>query len=103
MEVKVGQLADPGTLRLYRLVARVADNWDDEELLRETADVMCELLEQALRNGELDQQGEVTPDAAFIRLVDSFADAAHPAVARLRALIAERGWTGWTWIEKQER
>jgi DNA-binding transcriptional MerR regulator len=103
MEVKVAQLADPGTLRLYRLVARVADNWDDEELLRETADVMCELLEQALRNGELDQQGEVTPDAAFIRLVDSFADAAHPAVARLRALIAERGWTGWTWIEKQER
>jgi hypothetical protein len=42
------------------------------------------------------------PDAAFIRLMDSFADASHPAVARLRELIAERGWTGWTRVEKRE-
>ena len=42
------------------------------------------------------------PDEAFIRLMDSFADAAHPAVARLRELIAERGWTGWTRVEKRE-
>jgi hypothetical protein len=34
--------------------------------------------------------------------MDSFADAAHPVVARLRELIAERGWTGWTRIEKRE-
>jgi hypothetical protein len=42
------------------------------------------------------------PDAAFIRLMDSFADGAHPAVARLRELIAERGWTGWTRVEKRK-
>ena len=63
---------------------------------------MSELLEQAAASGELDRQDELMPDAAFIRLMDSFADASHPAVARLRELIAERGWTGWTRIEKRE-
>ena len=63
---------------------------------------MSELLEQAADSGELDRQDEQMPDEAFIRLMDSFADAAHPAVARLRELIAERGWTGWTRIEKRE-
>ena len=74
----------------------------DEELLRDTADLMSELLQRAADNGELDRQDEHMPDEAFIGLMDSFADAAHPAVARLRELIAERGWTGWTRIEKRE-
>jgi hypothetical protein len=42
-------------------------------------------------------------DEAFIGLMDSFADAAHPGVGRLRALIAQRGWTGWTRIENASR
>jgi hypothetical protein len=32
--------------------------------------------------------------------MDSFADAAHPAVGRLRDRVNERGWTGWTQVEK---
>lgn len=35
--------------------------------------------------------------------MDSFADDAHPAVSRLRELLAERGWAGWTRIEKRDR
>jgi len=102
MADKVAQLADPNVVRLYQLIGRIAENWQDEELLRETADLMSELLEQAAVNGELDQQDEHMPDAAFIRLMDSFADSAHPVVARLRELIAERGWTGWTRLQKRE-
>ena len=63
---------------------------------------MSELFEQAAASGELDRQDEHTPDAAFISLMDSFADASHPAVPRLRELIAERGWTGWTRVQKRE-
>jgi hypothetical protein len=63
---------------------------------------MNELLKRAADSGELDRQDEFMPDEAFVRLMDSFADASHPAVARLRELIAERGWTGWTRIEKRE-
>src|SRR5664280_1083309 len=102
MADKVAQLANPEIVRLYQLIGRIAENWQDEELLREAADLMSELLEQAADSGELDRQDEHTPDEAFIRLMDSFADASHPAVARLRELIAERGWTGWTRIEKRE-
>ena len=102
MAAKVAQLADPNIVRLYQLIGRIAENGADEELLRETADLMSELLEQAAVSGELDRQDEQMSDAAFIRLMDSFADGAHPAVARLRELIAERGWTGWTRLQKRE-
>jgi DNA-binding transcriptional MerR regulator len=102
MADKVAQLADPKIVRLYQLIGRIAENWEDEELLRETADLMGELFEQAAASGELDWQDEHMSDAAFIRLMDSFADGAHPVVARLRELIAERGWSGWTRVEKRE-
>lgn len=102
MADKVAQLANPKTVRLYQLIGRIAENGEDEELLRQTADLMSELLQQAADSGELGRQDEQMPDAAFIGLMDSFADASHPAVGRLRELIAERGWTGWTRIEKRE-
>ena len=102
MADKVAQLANPKIVRLYQLISRIAQNWQDEQLLRETADLMSELLEQAAASGELDRQDEIMPDPAFIGLMDSFADASHPVVGRLRELIAERGWTGWTLIEKRQ-
>lgn len=102
MADKVAQLANPKIVRLYQLIGRIAENGEDEELLRQTADLMSELLQQAADSGGLDRQDENTPDSAFIGLMDSFSDASHPAVGRLRELIAERGWTGWTRIEKRE-
>ena len=102
MADKVAQLANPKIVRLYQLIGRIAENGEDEELLRQTADLMSELLQQVADSGGLDRQDENTPDAGFIGLMDSFSDASHPAVGRLRELIAERGWTGWTRIEKRE-
>ncbi|MEV4842609.1 MerR family transcriptional regulator [Micromonospora matsumotoense] len=101
MADKVAQLDNPQVVQLYRLVARLAENWQDEDLLRETADLMAEMFAQAEANGELELQNEVTPDPAFVRLMDSFADAAHPVVGQLRKLVADRGWTGWTVVEKR--
>jgi DNA-binding transcriptional MerR regulator len=102
MADKVAQLADPKIVRLYGLFGRIAENWEDEEVLRATADLLSELLEEAAANGQLDWQDEHLSDAAFFGLLDSFADGAHPVVARLRELVAERGWTGWVWAEKRE-
>lgn len=101
MADKVAQLADPQVVRLYQLIGRIAENPDDEELLRETADLMSELFEQAAAGGRLDWVDEDGPDATYIHLMDAFADRAHPVVARLRELIAERGWSGWTRIERR--
>jgi len=91
MADKVAQLANPKIVRLYQLIGRIAENGEDEELLRQTADLMSELLQQAADSGELGRQDEQMPDAAFIGLMDSFSDASHPAVGRLRELIA-RAW-----------
>ena len=102
MAHKVAQLADPNSIRLYQLIGRIAENWQDEELLHETADLVSELNEKARVSGQLDRQDDLMLDEAFIRLMDSFADGAHPVVARLRELLAERGWTGWTRFEKRE-
>ena len=99
---KVAQLENPQVVRLYRLIGRIADDGDDEAVLRETADVLIELLEEAHASGELDLQEEVMPDASFVQLMDAFADASHPAVSRLREMIEERGWRGWTIVEKTE-
>ena len=101
MADKVAQLANPKVVRLYQLIGRIPEIGADEDLLRQTADLMSELLQDAAASGELDRQDEHMPDQAFISLMDSFADASHPAIARLRELIAERGWTGWTRIEKR--
>jgi len=100
MADKVAQLADPRVVRFYRMLGRVAENWTDDAVLREAADLMVDLLEQAAASGRLAPREEVMPDAGFVRLMDAFADSAHPAIGRLRELLAERGWTGWTWFEK---
>jgi hypothetical protein len=102
MAEKVAQLDNPKVVRLYELIGQIAERGADDEVLRETADVMSEMFEQAAASGELDWQAG-QPDAAFVGLMDSFADASHPAVSRLRALLAERGWTGWTRVEKRQR
>ncbi|HTY72850.1 MAG TPA: MerR family transcriptional regulator [Actinomycetes bacterium] len=100
MAEKVAQLDNPKVVRLYQLIGRISESWEDEDLLRETADLISSLLEQAADRGELELQDELMPDESFIRLMDSFAVASHPVVARLRDLIEERGWSGWTRVEK---
>lgn len=102
MADKMVQLDDPRVVRFYRLVGRIAEDQQDEDLLRETAELMSEMFEQAEAEGLLDLQYEVTPDVAFVRLMDSLAGSASPAVGRLRELLAERGWTGWTVIERRK-
>ncbi len=105
MADKIAQLDDPRVARMHELLATIAERWNDdtgggdiEPLLNEVADLLDSLLGEAEGAGQLDLQHP--PDAAYTTLMDSFADNAHPAVARLRELLADRGWTGWTRIEK---
>lgn len=102
MADKVAQLEDPRTVRFYRLVARMLDPaaGDPEELAREMADLLVELFEEAAAAGLLEQQEVDMDDAVFVKMLDSMADG-QPTILRLRELLAERGWTGWTKIERQ--
>ncbi|MBM0123528.1 MerR family transcriptional regulator [Pimelobacter simplex] len=101
MADKRAQLEDERTVRFYRLIGQLlrSDGTDDERLVHEMADLLVELFEEAAAAGQLEQQDETMDDSAFVQLLDSMADG-HPMVTRLRQLLAERGWAGWTKVER---
>ncbi|QBX55175.1 MerR family transcriptional regulator [Nocardioides seonyuensis] len=102
MEQKNAQLDDPRTVRLYRLITELAEDGLDDARLTEAADLMAEIADEAAERGELEQQNAELSDDAVVGLIDSYAFDAHPIVERLQELMAERGWTGWTRIERSE-
>lgn len=106
MADKIAQLDDPRVARLYDMLGAMLHDWDVDEPvggcgahLTEAADLLHELLQAMHANGRLD--AEQPRDAAYTNLMDTFADDAHPSVARLRELLAQRGWTGWTRLERR--
>lgn len=108
MTDKIAQLEDPRVARLYALFGLIAAEWDADSSspalqssLEEAADLLDSLLHSADASGDLDQRQPV--DSAYNNLMDSFADNAHPAVARLREMLEQRGWTGWTRVVKGSR
>ncbi len=102
MEDKVRQLEDPRTVRFYQLISKMLSVDDEEEhehLVQEMADLLAELFEEAAASGELELQDLNMDDSTFVQLLDSMAEG-HPMVVRLQERLAERGWTGWTRIER---
>ena len=102
MADKVRQLEDPRTVRFYRLIGTLLSSSDDEvhePLVREMADLLAEMTEEAAAAGRLDQQDLDLDDDVLVQLLDSMAEG-HALVRRLRELLAERGWTGWTRMER---
>ncbi|MBO0842233.1 MAG: MerR family transcriptional regulator [Nocardioides sp.] len=100
MADKRAQLEDPRTVRFYQLIGKVLDSGDDyEPLVGEMADLLVELFEEAAASGQLDDQALAMDDSAFVQMLDSLANG-HPMVDLLREFLAERGWRGWTRIER---
>jgi DNA-binding transcriptional MerR regulator len=97
---KQSQLEDPRTVQLYRLIGDLLELGPDEERLNAVADLIAEIAEQAAERGDLDRQSEELNDDAFVALVDSFASDSHPLMRRLQELMAERGWSGWSRMER---
>ena len=104
MTDKVRQLEDPRVVRFYQLISRMLTDGGavDEHLVRETADLLVEMFEDAAASGQLEQQELAMDDTAFVQLLDSMAEG-HQVVIRLQERIAQRGWTGWTQVESLGR
>jgi hypothetical protein len=100
MADKIARLDDPRTVRLNALIGELLDVGMDEPRLVEIADLIVEMSEEAEAAGEMELQEDALSDDSFIALMDSFASSAHPMVVRLQELMAERGWTGWSKIER---
>lgn len=100
MPDKLAELEDPRVVRLYRLLSEIFDGDDPEDpRMEEVADIMAALAEQADASGEYDL-GEVAQDDLQFDLLDALAVESDPRAARLRELLRERGWDGWTRMER---
>lgn len=102
MADKTAQLEDPRTLQVYAVIGELLEGGVDDDRLSDLADLLAEMAEESAQRGDLDRQDEAWGDDAFVALLDSFASEAHPMIVRLQELMVERGWTGWTRIERAE-
>lgn len=100
MPDKVAQLQDPRVVRLYRVLSELMETDEtNDPLLAEAVDIMVELAEQAEAAGELDLDEAGRDDTSFA-LLDDLADVADKRAERMRELMRERGWDGWTRMQR---
>jgi DNA-binding transcriptional MerR regulator len=97
---KVAQLEDPRVVRLYQLLSEVLETeGTDDPRVVEAVDIMVELAEQAEAAGKLNLDQAGLDDTSFA-LLDDLADAADKRAERMRDLMRERGWDGWTRMQR---
>ena len=97
MAKKHQDLDDPDMLRLYQLISSAFDCPPDDPRVVEVADILERLRFRAMAAGELSTAGL---DDQFAALLDATMLESSPAAARLLEILEERGWTGWTRIER---
>lgn len=102
MPEKFEQLADPQVVRLYHVLGACMEDETDDAALEEAADVLVEIIEQAAAEGQLDSQDEAFKDVPFIELLDAMVVESSPQGEKLLALLRERGWSGWTVMERTD-
>ena len=97
------ELDDPDMVRLYHLLSGALDWPADDPRVVEVADIMERLMIRAVEAGEVSEAGEIGADGIddqFVDLLDATMVESAPAAARLVAILEERGWKGWTRIER---
>jgi DNA-binding transcriptional MerR regulator len=99
MPGKLAQLDDPQLVRLYRILSEIFESdVVDDPRLKEAADIMASLAEQAYTAGEINLDEMAHDDLPD--LLDDLAIETDPRAERLRDLMRERGWSGWTRLER---
>jgi DNA-binding transcriptional MerR regulator len=90
-------LNDPDMVKLYSLVNEALDWPADEPRVVEFADILERLVVRAEEAGELGAGGF---DDKFAYLLDAAMLESAPGAERLLAILEERGWKGWTRVER---
>ncbi|MBW5425313.1 MerR family DNA-binding transcriptional regulator [Streptomyces sp. BG9H] len=92
------ELEHPGTVKLYSLLSGALDWPADDPRIVEVADLMERLMVRAVEAGEAGADDGI--DDQFVDLLDSTMVESSPHAARLLEILEERGWRGWTRIER---
>jgi DNA-binding transcriptional MerR regulator len=96
--MKQQHLDDPQVRGLYLAFDRAFDLATDDPRLVELADQLCAMFGEV--ESELGDSGETEVSEHLAPLLDSWILPASPAWSRLQQLIEDRGWTGWTQMER---
>jgi DNA-binding transcriptional MerR regulator len=96
MAEKRRQFEDPRVAKFYLLLDDPSQWTVDDPRLAEVADLLVDVAEEWSDV----QQPEQLEDSAIVSLLDSFAERYAPITDRLQELMNERGWTGWTNLER---
>lgn len=97
IETKHAELEDPDVVRLYGLISGALDWPVDDPRIVDVADILERLMLRALAAGETGADGF---DDQLVALLDATTVEASPAARRLLAILEQRGWRGWTRIER---
>jgi DNA-binding transcriptional MerR regulator len=97
---KHAQLEDPQLVRLYRILSELLES-DAVDVSRaeEAADIMAGLFERAYAAGELNFD-EAAHDDLAVDVLDTLLVESDPRAVRMLDLLRERGWVGWTRVER---
>ena len=98
MKMKQQQLDDPATVELYRDLADAIAWAADDPRLVAVRDRLVGLLDAADAEGWESHDEEMTDELAD--LLDSVFLDSMPIAPRLMELLEERGWRGWTKLER---
>ena len=96
---KHDELDDPDMVRLYRLLSEALDWPGDDPRIVEIADILERLMIRAVESGEIELDADGLDDP-FVDLLDATAAESAPVAERLLEILHERGWRGWTRIER---
>ncbi|MCX3291841.1 MerR family transcriptional regulator [Streptomyces sp. NEAU-H22] len=100
MARKREQISDPQIIDFYLTLSKALDRTDDDLRLVELADKLAAYITQMA-----DEQGEFYIDDTgieppFAELLDTHVFDTLPPARRLIELLKNRGWTGWTKLER---
>jgi DNA-binding transcriptional MerR regulator len=102
MALKRGQIEDPAVTAMYFDLVEAADWTADDPRLRALADRLVAMFEEDAEQWSGDQATDFALDDELVALLDEVFVAAVPVARGLLRLLEERGWTGWTRLERVE-
>lgn len=104
MALKSAQVETTAVTALYWELVEAAD-WDaDDPRLPSFADRLVSLIEQSTDDWQdYEASGQFTLDDDLVALLDRVFLDTVPMARRLLRLLEERGWTGWTRLERIDR
>ncbi|MDA3629736.1 MerR family transcriptional regulator [Saccharopolyspora sp. WRP15-2] len=99
---KQEQIADPKFVDLYLALGQAFDWADDDPRLVELADELATLVTHLAEQRGDAYVDDVDVDPPLAELMDALAFETAPPARRLIELLAERGWRGWTKLERAD-